>query len=83
MTENTGNNSPRPRWCIHGWTSVGDYNLNGYVSTSNEADLVRKAFEVEKSTTYAWGKIEANFGKNESTFYYNLADHNLFYNILL
>ena len=47
------------------WTPVSEDLLCGWVNTIEEAEAVRKAYEVEKSLTFVSGKKEARFGKSD------------------
>ena len=47
------------------WTPVSEDGLCGWVNTIEEAEAVRKAYEVEKSLTFVSGKKEARFGKSD------------------
>ena len=44
------------------WTSVNEDGYSGYVKSLEEAEEVRKAFEVANSLTFVSGKREAGFG---------------------
>ena len=44
------------------WTSVNEDGYSGYVKSHEEAEEVRKAFEVANSLTFVSGKREAGFG---------------------
>ena len=43
------------------WTSVNEDGYSGYVKSLEEAEEVRKAFEVANSLTFVSGKREAGF----------------------
>ncbi|XP_055998794.1 uncharacterized protein LOC130047530 [Ostrea edulis] len=47
------------------WTPVSEDGLCGWVRTFEEAENVRKAYEVETSITYVSGEKEAHFGRPE------------------
>ena len=47
------------------WTPVSVDCLCGWVNTIEEAEAVRKAYEVEKSLTFVSGKKEARFVKSD------------------
>jgi hypothetical protein len=46
------------------WTPSPGSSLNGWVSTVEEAEDIRREFEIFKCTTYVSKRKTRNFGKN-------------------
>lgn len=60
-------------WTVF-WTPVSSDNLSGWVSSVEEAEKVRKAFEVQTSLCFVSSKKQSLFGlhTSECCIFYNL-----------